>query len=143
MEGAKTWAASSEGGGQIFSARDFQICTAPPPAVNNDRSLTIESLDFNYDGPRNVYWVLFLDQNFMNCSHYRAKSYGETYFIFNLGQFVTIGKGLSRVLLLEPTSETRVSIYSHMKVLCLSNVKLQKSYLIQHCQCLQLEYTGL
>ncbi len=26
-------------GGQILSARDFQICTAPPPAVNNDCSL--------------------------------------------------------------------------------------------------------
>ncbi len=26
---------------QILSARDFQICTAPPPAINNDHSLTL------------------------------------------------------------------------------------------------------
>ncbi len=27
--------------GANFSSRDFQICTAPPPYVNNDRSLTV------------------------------------------------------------------------------------------------------
>ena len=33
------------GGGQILSACDFQICTAPPPAINKDRSLQLFSQD--------------------------------------------------------------------------------------------------
>ena len=39
MEGGKILACEFREG-QIFSARDFQICTAPPPALNNDRPLT-------------------------------------------------------------------------------------------------------
>ncbi len=38
LEGGKNVVRGCRGGGQIVSAQDFRISTAPPP-VNNDRSL--------------------------------------------------------------------------------------------------------